>query len=516
MRDELKVEDTGVSIHLTLGEDVEHFECKQENLSVIVYGYPYHDDRKKWLTAEGILELYQKKGLSFTNCIDGAFSIIILGREKVLITDPIGVYNLFLLKKKDRVLVSNQLEYLIQHEPTKSVDEKGINDFIYLGYVIGENTIFTNIKKAKPGSIEYLDYPNKVEKYFEITDIKSSIHKLKKSFNSHIELGIGLNDKIILPLTAGLDSRVVLSKLIKNNYENFSTFTHETNNLDDIKTAKQIAKKLNFTHSSHVWKDIFVKKYVNETENIFQAMLNSYLFIPLYGSHKIAKQYGDTLWNGNGGELFREYYNLDITPGYIEKFIKKNLVTKRIVLPSYHYELLRSSFVDELKRLEEINNNVLKLYYLYYRYANFSGYSLKMSGRIMKVFQPFISKDNINYLLNLSKSEIRKEEFLKKVILENESQLCSFKLNNYKFSGTQHAFNTYLRKVKAIYGILTGKNRYVNMPVIFGDDYRNVINSPHEALKKYVDVYKSIKYKKMNYYFITNLMTIDRYLKKVL
>ncbi|HCX72946.1 MAG TPA: hypothetical protein DHM37_04425 [Candidatus Cloacimonas sp.] len=59
-------------------------------------------------------------------------------------------------------------------------------------------------------------------------------------------MGLELSEKIILPLTAGLDSRVILSKLIKSKYKNFSTFTHETNGLDDIKTATFKTETINY------------------------------------------------------------------------------------------------------------------------------------------------------------------------------------------------------------------------------------------------------------------------------
>jgi hypothetical protein len=74
---------------------------------------------------------------------------------------------------------------LIQHDSSKSIDEKGINDFIYLGYIIGENTIFSNIKKSLPGTIEYLGSPNKAERYFELVEMNSSLQELRQ-FLIHI------------------------------------------------------------------------------------------------------------------------------------------------------------------------------------------------------------------------------------------------------------------------------------------------------------------------------------------
>ena len=56
---------------------------------------------------------------------------------------------------------------------------------------------------------------------------------------------------IFIPLSAGLDSRLVLSALLRHNHKDITCFSYGLKNNTEIKIARDICSKLNLN-----WKEI--------------------------------------------------------------------------------------------------------------------------------------------------------------------------------------------------------------------------------------------------------------------
>ena len=122
------------------------------------------------------------------------------------------------------------------------------------GYVLGKKTIIQGINSLRAGELLFIDKKNKdfkIEEYFQFyspnTIIKNSselIEELKgvedKIFQDLIERN---KDKtILLALSGGLDSRYVLTSLLKRNVSNIITFSYGYKNNFDSFIAQKIAK----------------------------------------------------------------------------------------------------------------------------------------------------------------------------------------------------------------------------------------------------------------------------------
>ena len=130
-------------------------------------------------------------------------------------------------------MISNTSEIL--KKKTDDLDEESFNFIKLCGYSLGYSTFIKNIKIMKPGEIFYSDNKNtKLEKYFEyhVTKKKNNLSKEKLK----IKLSI-IIDKIIkkiikkannrpiwVPLSGGLDSRLILCKLHESGYKNLNSF----------------------------------------------------------------------------------------------------------------------------------------------------------------------------------------------------------------------------------------------------------------------------------------------------
>ena len=217
----------------------------------------------------------QNEILNFINTIDGEFAFIFQRTDLTLIVvDRIRSTPIFF------TIINN--EYYIDHNPKNLVNKKNfqkkINDDAKLeismsGFTIGNKTIYENLYTLKAGEAvifrnneyKYMQY----HKYFnEITSntfdeqIKSLTNLTLKIFNKMI--GQIKDRQIIVPLSGGNDSRLVVSVLSHLNVKNVKCYTYGTPGNHEVKVAQLISKKLGYD-----W--IFIPLTYNSEKKFYQS-----------------------------------------------------------------------------------------------------------------------------------------------------------------------------------------------------------------------------------------------------
>ena len=118
--------------------------------------------------------------------------------------------------------------------------------------------------------------------------------------------------RIIVPLSAGLDSRLIISGLKKNNYKNVKCFSYGLKNNFESLAAKKIARKLGYE-----WKFVEISQKISRnflTSEIFNTYLkvaNDGINVPvihsIYAINKLIKDKyitsSDIIINGNSGDF---------------------------------------------------------------------------------------------------------------------------------------------------------------------------------------------------------------------
>ena len=187
--------------------------------------------------------------------------------------------------------------------------------------------------------------------------LKKEINKL---FISIIKEAKGR--RIIVPLSAGLDSRLIISGLKKYNYQNVKCFSYGHKNNFESLVAKRVAKKLGYE-----WKFVEIKYkdarnfYTSSKFNKYLNSANDGINVPvthsLYAIDELLKvkyiNKNDIIINGNSGDF--------ISGGHIPTNIKyfkklsdkpKNLFNR--VFDSHftkHYALWRTLINKENKKI---------------------------------------------------------------------------------------------------------------------------------------------------------------------
>jgi len=131
-----------------------------------------------------------------------------------------------------------------------------VREMLLSGYVHGVNTLVENIFTVAAGTIVLFDkttFKKSVVPYFEyFPDQGEPIpdEELISRWSLALdEVFSGLaqsfaTSEVLIPLSGGLDSRLVLAKLVEHGCKNIRTFSYGVKNNSEISTAKLIAKRL--------------------------------------------------------------------------------------------------------------------------------------------------------------------------------------------------------------------------------------------------------------------------------
>jgi len=135
-------------------------------------------------------------------------------------------------------------------------DTKSILELSMSGFVMGEKSIYQNITRFLPGECKlwvdgvlykkyYYSYIPKECNSYDLSELK---HRFSEIFLSVLKKTIwnAENRQIVVPLSAGNDSRLVASGLKKLGYENVVCFSYGREGNFEVETSQKIAKKLGY------------------------------------------------------------------------------------------------------------------------------------------------------------------------------------------------------------------------------------------------------------------------------
>jgi len=193
---------------------------------------------------------------NFINHIDGHFSLVIVKKNITIIAvDKIRSTPIFFSKIEET--------FYIDHDPKKlTINNKFVNDInksavleiSMSGYTIGNKTIYKNLHSLKAGELAIFDKSTfEIHQYFKYCcDVRENdfnyidaLSKLTiKTFKKMLD-SIG-ERQIVIPLSAGNDSRLVASILKELGATNVICYSYGSLGNFEADTAKLIAEKLGY------------------------------------------------------------------------------------------------------------------------------------------------------------------------------------------------------------------------------------------------------------------------------
>ncbi len=283
--------------------------------------------------------------------------ILTMGRTTVAWVDHIRAYPVFYAFGTNGVIVSNDARSVLAQLGCATPSKISALEFAMSGYVTGQETLYEEIKCLLPGEVLIAEDGLKpfVVRYFRYMPVPDHTKGRRESREELSGIIDAIMHKIIarangrpiwVPLSAGLDSRIILCKLHEFGYKNLHTFTYGPRFNFEALHAKAIARKLNVpwhfvSLSGKECSDMFSDK----TRRAYSDFADGLKAAPCFREYTALKTLKDKkvfhtdaiLINGQSGDY--------ITGGHVNQvwFEKDsaNFETLTRVLVAKHYDLWR-------------------------------------------------------------------------------------------------------------------------------------------------------------------------------
>lgn len=282
--------------------------------------------------------------------LKGHFSFTLENAEKLLlVVDKTRAVPLFLYEENLRPIFHPSKE-LNPVQDNFEYNKEQIKLFAMSGFTHGPETLVKGLTPLLAGEYILIDKVNKKLKkdfYFQFLPNKSkSPSKTKSEYQKELAnltldifkdlIKFANGREIVVPLSAGLDSRLVISALKHLGYENLKSFSYGLEGNSEALFAKEIAQKLNvpwrfFPQTVRSQKHFFNSTFFKE----YRKFCTDYCTVPFFQDIKIIHDIQNEQWvskdaifvNGNSGDYISGNHLLleNTNDELLEKYINKHL-----------------------------------------------------------------------------------------------------------------------------------------------------------------------------------------------
>ena len=258
------------------------FKWHTDNVGIYFKGFFYDNLNKKVEGNEALDFLGSinsiQEFIEISTSLNGMFTIVIIKNNKCYVTtDSTRVFPIFYKKRNNSFILSDDINILKPKE--KAIyDEVAQREFESFGCCLGNKTLLKDIYQIQ--SSEYLIFDeNKIlKKGFGFSSAvkqysTKNYNELKKTVFSSFKIAFerlinSLNGQtVVIPLSGGFDSRLIVAFLKHYKYENVICFTYGKKGNTDMELSKKVAKKLSFK-----W------HFIEYTDDLIEGFLDTPIF----------------------------------------------------------------------------------------------------------------------------------------------------------------------------------------------------------------------------------------------
>ncbi len=285
---------------------------------------------------EVILELFGQQGVRMVYQLNGMFALAIYDKvqnDLYLIRDRMGIKPLYyycenLNAPQEGIAFASELKALLNLPNLNlSIDHRAVADFLHLGYIPNERTIFSHIKKLPSGSwlrlnnkeyhVEtYWKAPEKIydsptqQKLSLLTREKEAKKQLKKLLASSVEYRMISDVPLGIFLSGGVDSSTLAALACENSSSPIKTFSigFKEDAHNEAPYAQAVAKELKTDHHEFEVSIEEAKELIPKLVEIYDEPFADSSAIPVYMVSQMARKHVKVAIGGDGGdELFLGY-----------------------------------------------------------------------------------------------------------------------------------------------------------------------------------------------------------------
>lgn len=240
---------------------------------VYLTGTFFHEDKyiNNHEMIEIILSWTEEELLDNLSKLNGSYAIIINKENKIYaVEDRIRSIPLLYYYNENEFIITNEAQCITNKINNLYLNNTAFEEFKYLGYVSGKETLAESLYQLRAGEILIVEQKGKLvnftsSRYYKFSHgnfLKDSeteiIEKMDAEFLKVFKRMLeSVQDRtLVVPLSGGYDSRLIVLMLKKLGYSKVITFTYGLEGNSEAKISKSVAERLGY-------KWIFVP-YTNE------------------------------------------------------------------------------------------------------------------------------------------------------------------------------------------------------------------------------------------------------------
>ncbi|MCX8024123.1 MAG: asparagine synthase-related protein, partial [Thermanaerothrix sp.] len=435
---------------------------------ILPKGQPLQVARETWLLIDGetadcrdprhvndfLIKTYCEGGSEALGYLNGGVCAAVWEgdlQRLSLVTDFLGLRPLFYLHQPGRLAFASEIKALLTLgwiQP--SINEEALAEWLAFEVLDGDRTLFKDIKRLPPGAIlryqdgrvrvypyAHLGYCEGFSDWSETQWVGAFIETLRQSLQRRLADPQGY----ILPLSGGLDSRLLLALLSKDLKRILPLVTYGDRSSRDVDRARRMGKEVRYPHHilflNREYPKEFAMACVERTEG-FLNIIDSHGWV----LNHLPRPY-QVLVLGNGADLFlntaEASYSPEIKalPDPLEAYL--TYVNDLFKLSEWEHWFI-PDFVSRFRDLprqrieEEVNQTPgatlsLKLdtHRLFFYEVDYVLHGLSVIRPRFEYTEPFLDRELVNLMLSLP-PDLRAKRRLEKMALAHANpQLARIK-----------------------------------------------------------------------------------------
>ena len=327
------------------GEIYNYIEMRKELSSAGVFFHGTSD-------TEVLLSAIEKWGINKAiKKANGMFALAVLdinNRKIWFARDRAGKKPLYIYKDSNQFIFSSEIKGILSVPNLKvTISQQSLNDYLSLGFVIGTDTIYKEIKEVQPGILIEFDLINRTTqestywKFPTQTPLSLSKFEIQSETEKYLKDSINIRLRADVPvgvfLSGGIDSGLITAMAAQQVDYPLKTFTVGFNDgtFDETSLARQVAKRYSTEHHE-IFLDPDLEDLLPKVVRAYDEPFADPSALPTFAIAKEAAKYVKVVLNGEGSDELFGGYRRTLA---IQMLNQLSFLTKRLPKNSYNFLL---------------------------------------------------------------------------------------------------------------------------------------------------------------------------------